>query len=97
MRVLRALAAASVLSTVGLAAAQIPQRRLRRQSRKRQHGRHPAGGGAAFRRRPKARAGWKNMTETQRKHELFAVFYYRTPESREKRVQGLCDVAEKRV
>ena len=52
---------------------------------------------AAFRRRPKARAGWKNMTETQRQHELFAVFYYQAPESREKRVQRLCDVAEKRA
>jgi hypothetical protein len=52
---------------------------------------------AAFRLRPKARAGWKNMTEHQRRHELFAVFYYRTPESRAKRVQGLCDVAEKRA
>ncbi len=52
---------------------------------------------AAFRRRPKARAGWKNMTELQRRNEIFAVFYYKTPESREKRVQGLCDVAEKRA
>ena len=52
---------------------------------------------AAFQRRPRARAGWKNMTGAQRRHELFAVFYYRTPESREKRVQGLCDVAEKRA
>ncbi len=52
---------------------------------------------AAFRRRPKARIGWKKMTETQRKHELFAVFYYQTPESREKRILGLCDAAEKRT
>ena len=51
----------------------------------------------AFRLRPRARAGWKRMTESQRRHELFAVFYYRTPESREKRVRGLCDLAEKRA
>ncbi|HLI78035.1 MAG TPA: YdeI/OmpD-associated family protein, partial [Acidobacteriaceae bacterium] len=52
---------------------------------------------AAFRLRPKARAGWKKMTATQKRHELFAVFYYRTPESQAKRVQGLCDVAEKKA
>jgi Domain of unknown function (DUF1905)/Bacteriocin-protection, YdeI or OmpD-Associated len=50
---------------------------------------------AAFRARPKARAGWKKMTETQRRNELMAVFYYQTPESRLKRVQKLCDDAEK--
>jgi uncharacterized protein YdeI (YjbR/CyaY-like superfamily) len=51
---------------------------------------------AAFRARPKARAGWKKMTETQRRGELMAVFYYQTPEARLKRVQKLCDAAEKR-
>jgi hypothetical protein len=50
---------------------------------------------AAFRARPKARAGWKRMTETQRRGELMGVFYYQTPESRLKRVVKLCDVAEK--
>ena len=54
---------------------------------------------AAFRQRPKARAGWKNLTETQRRHELFAVFYYKAGPARDKRVQGLCEiqVAEKRA
>ncbi len=52
---------------------------------------------AAFRQRSKARAGWKNLTETQRRHELFAVFYYQAGPARDKRVQGLCDVAEKRA
>jgi uncharacterized protein YdeI (YjbR/CyaY-like superfamily) len=51
---------------------------------------------AAFRRRPKAKAGWAKMTVTQRRGELMAVFYYQTPEAREKRVGKLCDAAEKR-
>jgi uncharacterized protein YdeI (YjbR/CyaY-like superfamily) len=52
---------------------------------------------AAFRRRPKAKAGWAKMTPTQRRMELFAVNYYQTPESREKRVDKLCEVAEKKA
>lgn len=50
---------------------------------------------AAFRGRPKARAGWGRMTETQRRGELMAVFYYQTPEARARRVGKLCEVAEK--
>ena len=46
--------------------------------------------------RPRARAGWATMTEVQRRSELMAVFYYQTPESRDKRIQKLCDTAEKR-
>ena len=52
---------------------------------------------AAFRRRPKARGGWERMTPMQRRNELMAVFYYQTPEAREKRLQKLCDGAEKRA
>jgi hypothetical protein len=51
---------------------------------------------AAFRLRPKARAGWGRMTPVQRRGELMAVFYYQTPEARQKRVDKLCDAAEKR-
>jgi uncharacterized protein YdeI (YjbR/CyaY-like superfamily) len=51
----------------------------------------------AFRSRPKARAGWAKMTPLQRRGELMAVFYYQTPEAREKRVGKLCDGAEKRA
>jgi hypothetical protein len=51
---------------------------------------------AAFRRRPKAKAGWAKLTAAQRKHELLAVFYYQTPDAREKRVGKLCDLAEKK-
>jgi uncharacterized protein YdeI (YjbR/CyaY-like superfamily) len=50
---------------------------------------------AAFRLRPKARAGWARMTPTQRRAELLGVFYYQTPEARQRRVEKLCDVAEK--
>jgi len=52
---------------------------------------------AAFRKRPKAKAGWAKLTPAQRRQELMGVFYYRTPEAVEKRVGRLCDVAEKKV
>jgi len=52
---------------------------------------------AAFKRRPKAEAGWAKMTPTQRRMELFAVNYYQTVEAREKRVEKLCDGAEKKA
>jgi len=52
---------------------------------------------AAFRKRPKAKAGWTKMTQTQRRGELMAVFYYKSPEAREKRVGKLCDLAEKKA
>jgi len=51
----------------------------------------------AFRRRPKAKAGWEKMTAAQRRAGLMAVFYYQTPEAREKRVGKLCDEVEKRA
>jgi uncharacterized protein YdeI (YjbR/CyaY-like superfamily) len=51
----------------------------------------------AFRKRPKARAGWAKMTPLQRRGGLMAVFYYQTPEARAKRVEKLCDEAERRA
>lgn len=51
----------------------------------------------AFRLRPKARAGWSRLTQYQRRSELLGVFYYQTPEARERRVEKLCDLAEKRA
>jgi uncharacterized protein YdeI (YjbR/CyaY-like superfamily) len=51
----------------------------------------------AFRARPKARAGWEKMTPVQRRDELFGVFYYRTPEARQRRVETLCETAEQRA
>jgi uncharacterized protein YdeI (YjbR/CyaY-like superfamily) len=41
----------------------------------------------AFRNSPAAAKGWEKMTETQRRHQLMAVFYYKSPEAREKRVR----------
>ena len=52
---------------------------------------------AAFRKRPKARAGWGKMTAVQRRGEIMAVFHYQTVEARQKRVEKLCDAAEKRA
>ena len=52
---------------------------------------------AAFRRRPKAAAGWPKLTVTQRRGELMAIYYYQSPEAREKRVGKLCDLAEKKA
>jgi uncharacterized protein YdeI (YjbR/CyaY-like superfamily) len=51
---------------------------------------------AAFRTRPKASAGWQRMTATQRRSELMGVFYYQTVEARQRRIDKLCDAAEKR-
>ena len=39
----------------------------------------------AFRRHPAARKGWEAMTEVQRRGHLLGVFYYQSPEAREKR------------
>jgi len=50
---------------------------------------------AALRARPRARAGWQQMTETQRRNELLAVFYYQTPDARQRRIDKLCDTAER--
>jgi hypothetical protein len=50
---------------------------------------------AAFRTRSKARAGWARMTPTQRRTGLMAVFYYQTVEARQRRIDKLCDEAEK--
>jgi len=51
----------------------------------------------AFQRRPKAKMGWAKMTETQRRLELLGVFYYQNVEARQRRVEKLCDSAEKRA
>jgi len=39
----------------------------------------------AFRRHPAARRGWDEMTEVQRRGHLLGIFYYQSPEAREKR------------
>jgi uncharacterized protein YdeI (YjbR/CyaY-like superfamily) len=45
----------------------------------------------AFRRNPVARRGWERMTPLQRRGHLLGVFYYKSPEAREKRVRKLVE------
>jgi uncharacterized protein YdeI (YjbR/CyaY-like superfamily) len=55
---------------------------------------------AGFQRQPKARRGWHAMTAVQRRGHLLGIFYYQSPESRQKRAQKAIDealrVAEKK-
>ena len=48
---------------------------------------------AAFLRAPKARKGWEKMTLTQRRGHLLGVFYYKSPEARQRRVDKLVEDA----
>lgn len=48
-----------------------------------------------FARRPQARAGWQAMTPIQRRQHLLGIFYYQSPESREKRASKAVDEAIK--
>ncbi|MGH9586409.1 MAG: YdeI/OmpD-associated family protein, partial [Acidobacteriaceae bacterium] len=41
----------------------------------------------AFRRHPKAAEGWKAMTPVQRRGHLLGIFYYQSPEARQKRAE----------
>ena len=47
----------------------------------------------AFQRQPRALEGWNAMTATQRRNHLLAIFYYRTIEGQEKRVQVAVEAA----
>ena len=51
----------------------------------------------ALRSRPRAKTGWGRMTVVQRRQELLGVFYYQTPEARERRLQKLVEAAERRA
>ncbi|MGC1159434.1 MAG: YdeI/OmpD-associated family protein [Acidobacteriaceae bacterium] len=42
---------------------------------------------AAFQRQPKARDAWRAMTRVQRRSHLLGIFFYQSPESRQKRAQ----------
>lgn len=46
-----------------------------------------------FTRYPQARAGWDAMTPVQRRGHLLGIFYYQSPESREKRALKAVDEA----
>lgn len=48
----------------------------------------------ALRGNTKAKAGWERMTVVQRRQQLLGVFYYQTPEARERRLQKLLEAAE---
>lgn len=56
---------------------------------------------AAFARDPRARNGWEMMSELQRRGSLMAIFYYKSPESRAKRlakvIQQAVNVVEKKT
>jgi uncharacterized protein YdeI (YjbR/CyaY-like superfamily) len=47
----------------------------------------------AFQKNPAALKGWKAMTSAQRRGHLLGVFYYQSPEAREKRVEKLVEEA----
>ena len=46
-----------------------------------------------FARQPQARAGWEAMTPVQRRGHLLGIFYYQSPESRERRARQAVDEA----
>ena len=48
----------------------------------------------ALERSPIARKGWQSMTLRQRRGELMGIFYYRTPESRARRLQKTLEFAK---
>jgi uncharacterized protein YdeI (YjbR/CyaY-like superfamily) len=47
----------------------------------------------AFDRNPRARQGWELMSDVRRRGQLLAIFYYRTPESRARRLSKVIDEA----
>jgi uncharacterized protein YdeI (YjbR/CyaY-like superfamily) len=47
----------------------------------------------AFRRAPRAQAGWEAMTAVQRRGHLLGIFYYQSPEARERRTQKAVEEA----
>ena len=49
----------------------------------------------AFRRVPQAKVGWDAMTPVQRRGHLLGIFYYQSPEAREKRAAKAVDEALK--
>ncbi len=45
----------------------------------------------AFRAKPEARKGWAKMTPVQRRGNLLAIFYYQSPEARQKRTDKVVE------
>lgn len=50
-----------------------------------------------FARRPQARAAWNALTPVQRRGHLLGIFYYQTPEAREKRARKAIEEALKAI
>ena len=47
----------------------------------------------AFAREPRALAGWQRMSRSHRRGHLLAIFYYRTPEARDRRIAKIIEDA----
>jgi uncharacterized protein YdeI (YjbR/CyaY-like superfamily) len=47
----------------------------------------------AFASDPRAYQGWQSMTPLQRRHQLLGVFYYRSPEARDRRIAKMLEDA----
>ncbi len=47
----------------------------------------------AFARNPRARDGWDSMSPSRRRGHLFAIFYYRTPETQGRRIEKMLEDA----
>jgi uncharacterized protein YdeI (YjbR/CyaY-like superfamily) len=47
----------------------------------------------AFARDPRAFHGWQSMTPIQRRGQLLAIFYYRSPEARDRRIAKVLEAA----
>ena len=47
----------------------------------------------AFSADPRAYQGWQSMTPLQRRHQLLNIFYYRNPESRDRRIAKMLEEA----
>jgi uncharacterized protein YdeI (YjbR/CyaY-like superfamily) len=51
----------------------------------------------AFSNEPLAYLGWLSMTPLQRRHQLLGIFYYRNPESRDRRIAKMLEEAAART
>ncbi len=47
----------------------------------------------AFARDPRAYQGWQSMTPLQRRGHLLGIFYYRSPEARDRRIAKMLEDA----
>ncbi len=47
----------------------------------------------AFAGDPRAYQGWQSMTPLQRRHQLLGIFYYRSPEARDRRIAKVLEAA----